>query len=527
MHKILCSIRNLILENSGSIESGRWLTLGLSGVVGYCLFYNIVYRLYLGPLSKIPGPRVSWIPFMGNFFEVMRTEIDVSPFIKWTKEYGGIFVFHHLWNEPRVVVTDEGMVKQITTSQAYSFRKPDALVKLLRIVSVDGIITAEGEKHRKQRKMLSPAFSVAAVRGMVSLMLGPATTLCDQWKEKIKANKAEYTDINVSEGISLAALDIIGMAAFGQDLNCLKGYAQDQMGRLPKAYMQLSTLQPSFFQVIKFFFPLVGYLPIQTNRKNKLSLKWLSEDRDAMIEDGAKRHEEEQRLPENQRHKDLLSLMFRLVDEDDGKKLTKSELKDQCLSFLAAGHDTTSSALSWCLWLLAQNPEMQDRVRSETKTLFEQNTLCDYHAINALPYLDCLFRETLRLIPVVPRTLRTSCVPVTLGPYVIPKNTTIHLSPLVTHISKEIWGEDAHEFNPSRWVDGSPLGNAYQYFPFMSGVHQCLGQRFATVEFKLLLIVWLKDIEFSLTPGFKIEKKQIITTRPIPNMTLRAKLVKH
>ncbi|KAI9271435.1 cytochrome P450 [Sporodiniella umbellata] len=500
--------------------------MGVCGVTGYYVFRNLIYRLYLDPLNKIPGPRVSWIPFMGNFFELIRAEIDASPLVKWTEEYGGIFTYHFYWNEPRLVVTDEKLLKQMLTTQVYDFRKPDVTYESLKRVLGHGLVLAEGETHRQQRKMLNPAFSVSAIREMVPMMLGPAKMLCDQWKEKLRANPGGYTELDVSEGLSLVTLDIIGITGFGQDLKSLTTYGTEQFHRFSRAYLQLFSVPSSLFQLLQIALPVLGYLPTRANRKYALSLRWLREESQALIEAGAKRHEQERHLPEHQRHKDLLARMFHLIDKDDGKRFSQEELRDQCLTFLAAGHETTSNTLCWCLWLLAQHQEIQDSVRSESQVLFEEGKLCDYDAIQALPYLNSVFRETLRMIPAVPRTLRMTCAPVALGTWVIPQGTVIEVSPLVTHRSKAIWGKDAHTFRPTRWIDGQhTLGNTYQFLPFLAGGRQCIGYRFATVEFKLVLVVLLKEIRFFLKPDFKVEKKQGLTTRAVPNMLLWAKPV--
>lgn len=188
-------------------------------------------------------------------------------------------------------------------------------------------------------------------------------------------------------------------------------------------------------------------------------------------------------------------------------------------------HETTSVSLSWCLWLLAQNQQIQDDLRAEVRTLFhEDDETPSYEDINALPLLNNVVRETLRLIPPVPTTSRVTRVPVVLGSYVLPKGTTVFLSPITTHHSKQIWGDDAEEFNPYRW-EGDRLGNAYQYMPFLAGGRQCIGYKFALVEFKILLAILIRNIQYIEKPNFKVGKKQQITLRPNPNMVIWAKAI--
>lgn len=179
--------------------------------------------------------------------------------------------------------------------------------------------------------------------------------------------------------------------------------------------------------------------------------------------------------------------------------------------------------MSWCLWLLAQNQKYQDELRKEVLTLFkDDDSTPTYEEVNALPFLNNVVRETLRLYPPVPITDRVTRVPVALGSHVIPKGTTIHLSFIVNHHSKEVWGEDAEEFNPYRW-DTDKVGNAYQYLPFLAGGRQCIGYKFALIEFKILLAILIRKMQYFEKPGFKVSKRQQVTMRPFPDMRLLVK----
>ncbi|KAG1255069.1 hypothetical protein G6F68_010557 [Rhizopus microsporus] len=354
---------------------------------------------------------------MGNFFQILKADADPSPFIKWAEQYGGIYTVHYYWNEPRVVVSDDKLVKQILTSQMYDFEKPVTASKALSRILGNGLLVAEGHTHRVQRKMLNPAFSVQSIRAMVPLMIGPCYALRDQWIQLISNNHTEYTEIEVSRGLSLATLDIIGITAFGQDFGSVAYYDTGKMNRLNKAYFKLFSRGLSLIQILTIAFPVLGLLPTKKNRENAEMLRWLKEESEALVEAGLQRDAEEKKSGKTSQRQDLLALMVNLIDEDTGKGFTKEELRHQCLTFLAAGHETTSHTLCWCLWLLAQHQDIQDKLRSEILGLFKDNKISDYDAVNALPYLDHVCRETLRLIPTVPRTMRVNRVPVVLGPY--------------------------------------------------------------------------------------------------------------
>ncbi|KAI7891180.1 cytochrome P450, partial [Mucor mucedo] len=502
--------------------------LGVSTVIIYYFYKLILYRLYIHPANRIPGPKVSWIPFMGNFFEIMKEEAGVSH-KRWTKQYGGIVSYHGQWNQPRVVVTDPLLLKQLLTTDEYDYIKSPETVDFLRRTLGNGLLVAEGDTHRHQRKMLNPAFSVNAIRSVLPLMAKPGHRLRDNWLSAIQSeeNKVDNdcTEVEVSTGLSLATLDVIGWA-FGQDFKSLEFAGTPYQSKLSQAYLHLFSNDVSFMRLLTFLFPLFRHLPTSRNRLVRRDLKWLDEESRALVQVGIERaaKAKESGVNEN-KPKDLLATMVDLIDEETGQGFTADELKNQCLTFLAAGHETTSVSLSWALWLLAKDQVVQDELRKEVLTLFKNDEVPSYEAINALPLLNNVVRETLRLIPPVPVTSRVTRVTTVLGSHVLPMGTQIIISAITSHHSTEIWGDDAEEFNPKRWENSERLGNAYEYMPFLAGGRQCIGYKFALVEFKVLLAILVRDIQYFEKPDFKVSKKQQLTLRPSPNMTLWLKPV--
>lgn len=229
-----------------------------------------------------------------------------------------------------------------------------------------------------------------------------------------------------------------------------------------------------------------------------------------------------------------------MIDSSEGN-MSVEEMRHQCLTFLAAGHETTSVSLSWCLWLLARDPAVQKQLRDEVVPVFgpvqhdhslfhsqdplqvdaDGAQIPTYETINALPVLNNVCKETLRLIPPVPTTSRIAEKDVVLGPYHIPKGTRIFIPPMVMHHDKTIWGEDAEDFRPSRWTEeAAQAAGPYEYMPFLAGGRQCIGNRFAMLEMKILLAVLITQFEFLEAPDYTPGKRQAITLRPHPNMTL-------
>ncbi|KAI8382929.1 cytochrome P450 [Blakeslea trispora] len=505
------------------------IQLGVSTTIVYYVFKIIVYRLYLHPLSSLPGPRVDWIPFMGNFREIIREPSGV-PHKRWAEQFGPIYKYHGEWNRPRVAVAGDEALKQLLVAQEYDFVKTPETSKFLRRILGNGLLVSEGAEHRHQRKMLNPAFSVNSVRALVPLMAKPGHLLRDIWLKQIvegQDNKVksddgeEFTEIEASSGLSFAALDVIGWA-FGQDFKSVEFSGTPQQSRLSQAYLHIFSHDESILRIIAFLFPVFRYLPTKRNRLMKEHLKALDEESRKLVQAGVDRAAKEKAEGiKSDKPKDLLATMVDLIDEETGKGFTVEELKEQCLTFLAAGHETTGVSLSWCLWLLARHQDIQDELREEVRTLFEDdNHVPSYDQINSLPLLNNVVRETLRLIPPVPGTVRQTRVPTTIGSYAIPAGVPVFLPLIVLHHSKSIWGEDAEEFVPSRWNNPDKVGNSYQYLPFLAGGRMCIGYKFALIEFKLLLAILIRDIQYFEKPNFKIIPRQQLTLRPTPNMTL-------
>ncbi|KAI8340507.1 cytochrome P450 [Chlamydoabsidia padenii] len=522
------------------------LGLGLVTSLSYFVSKYVIYRLFLHKTNKIPGPPIDWIPFAGNMREIINGESGETH-KKWTEEYGGIVSYKGPWYGNRVLVTDAELVKQVLTTKSYDYMKPPDSARFLKRVLGDGLLVSEGETHRQQRKMLNPAFTVQAIRGMVPLMAVPGVQLRNKWVEIIEQDTENEgpTEIIVSSGLSLATLDVIGTAGMGHNFESLRTFNTPAENKLSKAYMDIFKSDTSVLAILTFFFPVLRYLPTKRNRMVKQDLEWLHDESRLLVESGIDRVRRQQHSGDikTQQTQDLLTLMVNQVDSETELDVTIKELQNQCLTFLAAGHETTSVALSWCLWLLADHPDIQDALREEIKPAFGQvnikhplfekpldynhqnaqseSNLPSYDTINSLPLLNNVCKETLRLLPPVPTTNRISTKDDVLGHYVIPKGTVIFLSPITSHHSTKIWGEDALEFRPSRWDEPRAKNvGPYEYFPFLAGSRQCIGNRFALMEMKILLSLLIMDLKYHVKPGFEFRKKQSITMRPHPNMTL-------
>lgn len=206
---------------------------------------------------------------------------------------------------------------------------------------------------------------------------------------------------------------------------------------------------------------------------------------------------------------DVLAMLLEARDED-GTTMTDTELIGQTAVLFVAGHETSSNALSWTLFLLAQHPrilaELHEELRGELR-----GDAPTVEQLGRLPLLDRVVKESMRLLPPAPVQMRYSGAPFQFGQYAIPGGASVTLSAYVTHRLPELY-PDPLVFNPARWETFAPT--VYEYMPFGAGSHMCIGSTFATMEIKIVLAMLLQRFAFELAPGTRVDRRVTITMAP-------------
>ncbi len=193
------------------------------------------------------------------------------------------------------------------------------------------------------------------------------------------------------------------------------------------------------------------------------------------------------------------------------------------MTFLIAGHETTASALSWAICMFCKNPGMQSRLRDEVRSaLPDPRSSKSISSVNidSLPHLNAFCNEVLRLYSPVPVTVRVAAQDTTILDHFIPKGTSMMLFPWATNANKDLWGDDAEEFNPDRWMGPGRVNTGgaksnYAFMTFLHGPRSCIGQDFAKGEFVCLVAAWVGTFETSFAKEeFEIKVRNGITPRP-------------
>ncbi|CAG8775193.1 7157_t:CDS:2 [Cetraspora pellucida] len=473
----------------------------------YFLYKCYIYPLYLSPLSKIPGPPGESL-ILGHYASFLKKD-HAEVFSHLAKQYGGIVRFNALLNKSNLLITDPKLVQMMMVSRAYDFPRYHASKTLVKDFIGDGIILAEGDSHKRQRKMMSPSFAFANVKEMVPTFVQAGHNLKDIWIKEIGNNKEKR--ITITSIISKITLDVIGDVGFNHKFNSTTTESE-----LAKAYKCLNNrnLTPLYMALISLF-PFIRKLPIYDHNEYLDSLKIITNVSEKLITD---------KKTSSVRGTDLLSLLTNANDNlPVDEQLTHYELVSQVMTLLIAGHETTSTTLSWALYFLAKNPDIQDHLRKEILDIFPDR---DYHPtfdqIEQLKYSECILKEILRIVPPVPLLIRTNVKDEMFNGYFIPKETPLTIPVYAIQHDPSIWGDDAEHFNPFRWLNPeikSKIANC-NFMPFGAGPRSCLGMKMAHLEFKAILAVIIRNFEFKLVEGFTFKRTFIGLMKPSPGIDL-------
>lgn len=485
-----------------------WTFLGLSSVLlgGLLLYRSTLYPRFFSPVRHIPTPAgAHW--FLGHFLMIFHGSTG-APQLKWVEELPhnrGLIRYIGLFGAERIMPCSAKTLAEVLHHKSYAFIKPDFMREGLgRVLGLRGLLFAEGDEHRHQRKIMLPAFSHAHIKNLVPTFWRTSRELADSIAGIVAATEGQVPIIEMSRWCSLATLDIIGRAGFGYEFRALETGSGDgeSKSELAQAYNML--FRPSGFAVAmhlaRILLPtwLVGALPLRHNRDSRLAAKTLKRVSGEII--NAKKLSLSLAGEKSTGERDILSTMLKSGDYEGADGV--DAMRDQMMTFLTAGHETTATSMIWVLHLLSleENHHIQMRLREEIRTAFPHGLpeTVSYEQIEALRYLRNVTTEVLRVFPPVPLTARHAAEDTTLGGEFIPKGSHIVIVPWAINRSKELWGEDAEVFRPERWDEGQVESN-YSFMTFLAGPRGCIGNVFAKVEYKCLLAALIGMFSLSLS----------------------------
>ncbi|KAI0056907.1 cytochrome P450 [Artomyces pyxidatus] len=540
-----------------------------AALVGIALvvFNMLRLRSKQAALRKLPGPSnpsflageqlclcafaiCSWN--VGNYNQMFHPATGGDFQDQMNKTYGSIYRISGPLEDTHVMISDPKALTNILLKDQDVFDETDWFLETNRHVLGLGLLSTVGAHHRKQRKLLTPVFSIKHMRSMVPLFHKITSQLRDILQKKVADGPQE---LDMMDWFGRLALELIAQGGLGYTFESLDTTKEDNdFGKAVKEYF------PSLGKLVVFraVYPLIANLPSQILRFGAKFIpfpslhrllritdvlfdntKTILEEKKALLEKGDADFTEQ--VGEG---KDIISILLKqnLESSSEEDRLPEEDILGQMTTLLFAGTDTTSTALSRILSLLAQHQDVQDKLRKELLEAREAmgDRDIEYDELVALPYLEAVCRETLRLYPpvcVVARLCRKDIsvplsqpVQTTDGPITslfVPNGATVFINIVGVNRDHGIWGDDADEWKPERWLAPLPGTVADAHIPgvysntltFLGGGRSCIGFKFSQLEMKVVLSQLVECFRFTPTNKELVWRYAAITTPSIKGST--------
>lgn len=412
-----------------------------------------------GPKSPTGIQLLHWIyrpiPFMENC----------------AQRYGDCFTVHLPVNPPFVFFSDPEAVKEIFTGDPEKLPAGETRAILQPLVGQHSVLVLDGARHTQQRKLLMPPFHGERMQAYSEVMREITDHTIERWPVgHAFPIQREMQDIT---------LNVILRTVFGVDEGA-------DLVQLRNLLMELLSLSTNPLALIPWFPTLLSPF---TKRQRLMQL--IGEVDKALYAAIASR-----RKAGTSGRKDILSMLIDARDEN-GQPMTDVELRDELITMLVAGHETTATSLSWTFHRILQQPEVVEKLKSELRSVAGTGTVAPAQ-INKLEYLDATIKEAQRLIPIVPIVGRKLHDPMRIGGRDLPAGVIAAPCIYLTHHRPDIWREP-NRFNPDRFLAKRP--SPYEFFPFGGGNRFCLGAAFAIYEMKIVLAQVLSRVTLRAAPG--------------------------
>ncbi|XP_062144826.1 protein LUTEIN DEFICIENT 5, chloroplastic isoform X2 [Alnus glutinosa] len=432
------------------------------------------------------------IPEAKGLISAIRSEAFFIPLYELYLRYGGIFRLN-FGPKSFLIVSDPSISKHILRDNSKAYSK-GILAEILEFVMGKGLIPADGEIWRVRRRAIVPALHKKYVAAMINLF-GQAT---DRLCKKLDAAASDGEDVEMESLFSRLTLDIIGKAVFNYDFDSLT----NDTGIVEAVYTVLREAEDRSVAPIPFWEIPIWKDLSPRQRKVASALKLINDILDDLIAI-CKRMVDEEELQFHEEYvneQDPSILHFLLASGDD---VSSKQLRDDLMTMLIAGHETSAAVLTWTFYLLSKEPSVMSKLQEEVDSVLGDQfpTIED---MKKLKYATRVINESLRLYPQPPVLIRRSLEDDVLGKYPIKRGEDIFISVWNLHRSPKLW-DDADKFKPERWPLDGPNPNEtnqnFSYLPFGGGPRKCVGDLFASYEAVVALAMLVRQFNFQMAVG--------------------------
>ena len=430
------------------------------------------------PLVRPPGPKNRGI--VGNFPLGSRDPLGL--YTQWARKYGDIF-YYRAFSRHIYFLNNPNFAKYVLVTNYRGFIKGEA-IRFNRRIFGNGLLTNEGDSWLQHRRLIQPAFHRDRIESYGNTMVTYTERMMAAWHD------GQVRDIHLD--MMHLGLEIVAKALFNIEIAA-------ERNRVSVALNVVQELNSGGRMLLP---PILRLLPTPCNLRYERAARQL----DDIVYNLIRR-----RRANGQIADDLLYML--LEAQDEGGSMSDEQLRDEVMTLLLAGHETTAVSLSWTWYLLAMYPEVEKELWSELRRVLNGRSP-GMRDLSELAYTERVIKEAMRLYPPSWAIVRNSLKDCEIGGYHVPAGATIMMSQWVMHRDPRYYDEP-ERFNPDRWLDDRAKGTSkFAYFPFGGGPRTCIGASFATMEAILVLATIAQRYQIRVVPDWPVELLPTITLRP-------------
>jgi cytochrome P450 len=417
-------------------------------------------------------------------FVLAQNQFDPVQFARqMSDEYGG-FVRNKFGMIEIYQIADPELAHEVLVERATQFYKGNIMYRVLRPFLGNGLLTSEGDFWKRQRKLAQPAFHYKRIASYADTMTQHTHALLKTWQ----IGETRMIDREMMK----VTLSIVNKTLFNVDISAEADRIGDAMNVI------LHAANENMNAVVA----LPAWIPTPKRYHQKRMIAQL----DALIQQFIS-----ERRATKADNGDLLSMLL-LAQDEDGQGMDDKQLRDEVMTMFLAGHETTANTLTWTFYLLSQHSDIKQRLYAEIDRVLGDRT-ATLQDLAQMPYLEMVLKESMRLYPPVPAVSRSPYADQEVGGYTLPKDAVMQISIYAMHRSTRYW-QNPDIFDPERFsVENEARIPRYAYLPFGGGPRVCIGNQFAMMEAKLLLVTILQQVDLELVPNHQVIPEQLLTLR--------------
>jgi cytochrome P450 len=447
---------------------------------------------YAGTARAARRPRLGGNPLLGHLLEFRRDRFGLAQ--RMGKEDEEL-VAMRMGFFTILMASSARAAHEILVEKADSFVKSRGLAVFARPLLGDGLLTSEREVHKRQRRMMAPVFAHKRIAAYGGVMVNKTLAAADRMR------KGATTDLDLAEEMMRLTLEIVGKTLFDAEL-------ADEASAVGEALtVSMRQMMDAMVRVV----PTPPSIPTPGNLRLRRAVGRLDEIVYGMIRE---------RRASGIDHGDMLGMLLATRDADDGTGLSDQEVRDQAMTILLAGHETTANALAWTFYLLGRHPEARAKVEQEVDAVLGGRTATVADLPN-LPYTLSVVKEAMRLYPPAYMIGRRATRDLTIGATRVERGQVVIVNVIGIHRNADAF-PDPDRFDPDRFTpEREKALPPHAYLPFGAGPRICIGNHFALMEAHLILATIAQRVRFELVSSEPAETDPLVTLRPKGGLPVR------